>query len=96
MAVPSTFEEQRQQEALQKAQRREDLRQLLVHPPFVRLLGDYIRMSRMRVFSGEFASCAYNQGRVDVANELLDALRDADLGLFQKAERESSQEVSRA
>jgi hypothetical protein len=96
MPQASSFEEQHEQEEKAKLQRREDLRQLLTQPTFVRFLGDFFRMSRMRVFSGDLASCAYNAGRVDVANELLDALRDADLVLLQKAERENFKEAPSA
>ncbi len=67
-----------------------DLTWLLTQPQGRRALKRFFVESRKRSFAGENThATSYAEGRMDLAREVLDDLRHADLNLYQAAERES-------
>lgn len=66
-----------------------DLVWLANQPQGRRILARFFKESRKKVFTGQSNTTFYAQGRMDLAVEVLDDVRQADLGLYQAAERES-------
>lgn len=79
--------EERRKQA--RAQVMGDLSWLASHPQGRRILSRFFRKARERAFSGQANATIYAQGGIDLARDILDDLRAADIALYQAAERES-------
>ena len=67
-----------------------DLSWVAAHPQGRRFLKRFFVEVRKKAFSGEQThAAAYAEGRIELAKEVLDDLRHADLTLYQDAERDS-------
>jgi hypothetical protein len=80
--------------ALRAAQWKSDLTWIMEQEAGRRFLGHFIRESRKRIFTTDQSTVLCNLGRHEFLRELLDQLRDVNLALFQKIEREISDKQS--
>lgn len=72
-----------------------DLAWMASHPQGKRILSRFFIEARRRAFTGQSNTSFYAEGRIDLARDLLDDLRAADLALYQAAERESIHEETK-